>query len=113
LYRQIETGKTEEVIMLDKLKNMFEAQKKMNDIKKGLESVIVDNEHVNGKIKVSMSGTQRIISIDIDDSLLNADKRLDLQKNLVSCINKTSEKVQKVAADQLKSVMGDMKIPGI
>ena len=99
--------------MLDKLKNMFEAQKKMNDIKKGLENVVVDNEHLNGRIKVSMNGTQKVLSINIDDSLLVAGKRAELEKALVSCLNKTSEKVQKVAAEQLKSAMGDLNIPGM
>ena len=97
--------------MLGKLKNVFEAQKKMNDIKKGLEKVIVDYEQ--GQIKITMSGTQKVMAITIDESLLRADKKSSLEKNIVNCINGAADKVQKVAAEQLKSVMGDLKIPGM
>ncbi|MBU1044451.1 MAG: YbaB/EbfC family nucleoid-associated protein [Candidatus Omnitrophica bacterium] len=99
--------------MLSKMKNIFEAQKKMNDIKKGLEKVVVDHEAAQGQIKITMSGTQRVISISINESLLASDKKGRLEKELVNCINAAADKVQKVAAEQLKSVMGDLKIPGM
>jgi nucleoid-associated protein EbfC len=99
--------------MLNKMKNIFEAQKKMNDIKKNLEKVIVDHEACQGKIKITMNGTQRVQGIIIDQSLLQADNKAKLEKELVNCINAASDKVQKVAAEQLKSVMGDLKIPGM
>ena len=99
--------------MLDKLKNIFEAQKKMTEIKKGLETINVDYEVAGGQIKVVMSGTQRIISFDINEQYLkNSDKPV-IEKDMVKCINGASEKVQKIAADQLKSSMGDLKIPGL
>ena len=97
--------------MLGKLKNVFEAQKKMNDIKKGLEKVVVDFEL--GQIKITMSGTQRVMSVSINESLLTSDKKAKLEKDMVDCINGAANKVQKVAAEQLKSVMGDLKIPGM
>ncbi|MBU1088129.1 MAG: YbaB/EbfC family nucleoid-associated protein [Candidatus Omnitrophica bacterium] len=99
--------------MLGKLKNIFEAQKKMNDIKKGLEKVIIDHETAQGQIKITMSGTQRVIAVVINEALLVADKKERLEKELVNGINAASDKVQKVAAEQLKSVMGDLKIPGM
>ncbi|MCP4649841.1 MAG: YbaB/EbfC family nucleoid-associated protein [PVC group bacterium] len=109
----IKRPKKEGKNMLDKLKNMFEAQKKMNDIKKGLEKVTVEHEVMGGKIKVSMSGTQQILSVDIDDEYLSAEKKGVLQRSLVECLNGASEKVQKVAAQQLKASMGDLNIPGL
>ncbi|MFH1062435.1 MAG: YbaB/EbfC family nucleoid-associated protein [Candidatus Omnitrophota bacterium] len=99
--------------MLSKMKNIFEAQKKMNDIKRSLENVIVDHEVCPGQIKITMSGTQKVISLEIDQSFLQADKKDKLEKELVNGINAASDKVQKVAAEQLKSVMGDLKIPGM
>ena len=35
--------------MLDKLKEVFEAQKKMNQMKKELDAVVIDNETAGGK----------------------------------------------------------------
>ncbi|MFH2138610.1 MAG: YbaB/EbfC family nucleoid-associated protein [Candidatus Omnitrophota bacterium] len=99
--------------MLDKLKNMFEAQKKISEIKKGLEKVEIQHEALGGKVKVVMSGTQRIISISISDEYAVLDKKDVLQRVLVECLNAASEKVQKVAAQQLKASMGDLNIPGL
>ena len=99
--------------MLGKLKSMFEAQKKMKEIQKGLENITVDFEGAGGKIKLSMSGTQEVLSIDIDESLLSADKKQVLEREIVSSINSAASKVQKVAANELKSAMGDLKIPGL
>ena len=99
--------------MLDKLKNMFEAQKRMNEIKKGLEEINVDYTAAEGRIKVVMSGTQRLRSVDINEDLLESNKKEMLQNALVFCINGASEKVQQAAAEKLKSSMGDLKIPGL
>jgi len=94
------------------MKNMFEAQKKMKAIQKGLENISVDYEGAGGKIKISMSGTQKVLSMAIDESLLSVDKRTFLEREIVNSINSASTKVQKVAAQELKSAMGDLKIPG-
>ncbi len=99
--------------MLDKLKNMFEAQKKMKELQKGLENISVDFEGAGGKIKLSMSGTQKVLSMDIDESLLSVDNKQVLQREIVSAVNSAASKVQKVAANELKSAMGDLKIPGL
>ncbi|MBU4304173.1 MAG: YbaB/EbfC family nucleoid-associated protein [Candidatus Omnitrophica bacterium] len=98
--------------MLDKLKNIFEAQKKMNEVKKGLEGICIDHEAAGGKIKISMTGTQRVVSFEIDSEFLQPEKKEKLQKELVSCVNGAADKVQRVAAEKLKSTMGDLKIPG-
>ncbi|MBI4845437.1 MAG: YbaB/EbfC family nucleoid-associated protein [Candidatus Omnitrophica bacterium] len=99
--------------MLDKLKNIYEAQKKMTEIKKGLEEISVDHESAAGKIKITMSGTQRVVSIKIDDEMLQAAKAERLEKELVLAINAASEKVQKMAAQKLQASMGNFKIPGL
>ncbi len=99
--------------MLEKMKSMFEAQKKMKDIQRGLENISVDFEGAGGRIKLSMSGTQKVLSINIDETLLCAENKELLQRELISSINGAASKVQKVAAQELKSAMGDLKIPGL
>ena len=99
--------------MFDKLKNMFEAQKKMKELQKGLENIFVEYEGAEGKIKLRMNGTQKVLSMDIDDSLLSVHNKQILQREIVSSINSAASKVQKVAAEELKFAMGDFKIPGL
>lgn len=99
--------------MLGKMKEMFEAQKKLAEMKKNLESMNVDYQTLGGNVKVVMSGTQRIMSIELDKDSLTEDNKPKLERALVDCINGAAEKVQKLAAQQLKSSMGDFKIPGM
>ncbi|MDD5746726.1 MAG: YbaB/EbfC family nucleoid-associated protein [Candidatus Omnitrophica bacterium] len=99
--------------MLDKLKDIFEAQKKMNEIKKNLEKISVDYATSGGKVKVCMSGTQKVLSVDIDENFLKTAQKEIIQKELVAGLNAASDKVQKVAAQQLQATMGDFKLPGV
>lgn len=99
--------------MLDKLKGIFETQKKMSEIKRNLESISVDYESAAGKIKVMMSGTQKLLSLDISDEFLKAEEKEKLQNELISSINAASQKVQRIAAEKLQASMGNLKIPGL
>ena len=99
--------------MLDKLKGILEAQKKMTEIKKGLEQIAVDYADSNNKVKLSMDGTQKVTALDIDDELLQPGKKAQLQDLLIKSINGASAKVQRIASEKLKSTIGDFKIPGL
>ncbi|MFH1459220.1 MAG: YbaB/EbfC family nucleoid-associated protein [Candidatus Omnitrophota bacterium] len=99
--------------MLDKLKNIFETQKKMNEIKKELENISVNYETANQGMKICMSGTQKVISFNINSEYLAKVDKSVLEKDLVQCVNGASDKVQRVAAEKLKSSLGDLKIPGV
>jgi len=99
--------------MLDKLKGILEAQKKMSEIKKGLEQIAVDYASSDNKIKLSMDGTQKVTAVEIDDELLQPAKKAQLQNLLRESINAASVKVQRIASEKLKSTIGDFKIPGL
>ncbi|MBU2064139.1 MAG: YbaB/EbfC family nucleoid-associated protein [Candidatus Omnitrophica bacterium] len=98
--------------MLDKLKNMFEAQKKIGEIKKELEKVTIDFSSPDEKIKLKMTGTQKIIALEIAQDLLSAEKKKTLEENLVSSFNAALDKVQLAVSDKLRLKVGDLKIPG-
>ena len=100
-------------IMLDKLKNIYEAQKRMNQMKKDLEQVVVSNEAAGGKVAVTMNGTQKVLSVTIDPSLLVDTQKSFLEKEIVRCLNQAAEKTQRVAAEKLRENMGDLNIPGM
>ncbi|RKY34420.1 MAG: hypothetical protein DRP78_06580 [Candidatus Omnitrophota bacterium] len=99
--------------MFGKMKEMLEAQKKMGTIKKALEKITMENQRHNGDVKVVMTGTQKLVSIEISEALLKPEKKELLQRVLRDCINETADKVQRSAAQQLKGEMGDLNIPGL
>ena len=92
---------------------MKETQQKIEDTKKRLNSVFIDEQSVDGLFKVSISANNAIKNVIIDDTLLE-DKE-QLEDYIVTVINKAIEKAMKENQTQLDEVTKlDMPmIPGM
>ena len=95
--------------MMGKLK---EAQVKVEETKQRLNSVLVDENSSDGKIKITLTGNREIKAISIDDSLL-ADKE-ELEDYLILTLNKAIAKATKINEDELAiaAKAGLPNIPG-
>ncbi len=96
--------------MMGKLK---ETQQKMEDAKKRLDTIIIDEQSTDGLLKVSLTANRKIKAITIDDSLLE-DKE-QLEDYLLLVINNAIEKATAVNQAELDTVAKvDMPmIPGM
>lgn len=96
--------------MMGKLK---ETQRKVEETKKRLDTVLVDETSTDNKIKVTLTANRIIKSITIDDALLN-DKEA-LEDYLIITLNKAIEKATKVNETELAAVAkeGMPNIPGM
>ena len=96
--------------MMGKLK---EAQQKMEETKKRLDSVLIDEQSSDGLLKVTLTANRTVKSIEVDDSLLE-DKE-QLEDYLVLVMNKAIEKASKVNDAELGAVAQDgmPNIPGL
>lgn len=96
--------------MMGKLK---ETQKKVEETKKRLDTVIIEESGNNGLIKIMMTANREIKAIQIDESLLS-DKE-ELEDYLIININKAIEKATKVNEAELGAVAkeGMPDIPGL
>ena len=96
--------------MMGKLK---ETQRKVEETKKRLDTVLVDETSTDNKIKVTLTANRTIKSITIDDALLN-DKEA-LEDYLIITLNKAIEKATKVNETELAAVAkeGMPNIPGL
>lgn len=96
--------------MMGKLK---ETQKKVEETKKRLDTVLVDEVSSDGKLKVMLTANRTLKSIEIDDSLLH-DKE-ELEDYLILTLNKAIEKATKVNEAELAAVAKDgmPNIPGM
>ena len=96
--------------MMGKLK---ETQQKIEETKKRLDSVLIDEQSSDGLLKVTLTANRTIKSIEIDDSLLE-DKE-QLEDYLVLVMNKAIEKATKVNEAELATVAQDgmPNIPGL
>lgn len=96
--------------MMGKLK---ETQKKVEETKKRLDTVLIDEKSSDEKIKITLTANRKIKSISIDDSLLQ-DKE-ELEDYLILTLNKAIEKATKVNDAELAAVAKDgmPNIPGM
>jgi DNA-binding YbaB/EbfC family protein len=96
--------------MMGKLK---ETQRKIEETKLLLDSVLIDEQSADGTLKVTFTANGKLKSIAIDDSLLE-DKE-QLEDYLIVTLNKAIEKAAKVNQAELDAVAKvDMPmIPGM
>ncbi len=96
--------------MMGKLK---ETQKKVEETKKRLDSVLIDEQSSDGKIKITLTVNREVKSIDIDEELLN-DKE-QLEDYLILTLNKAISKATSINEAELAAVAkeGMPNIPGL
>ena len=90
-----------------------EAQKKIEETKRRLDTVLVDEQSNDGLLKVTITANRHLKSISVSDDLLS-DKE-QLEDYLVMVINKAIEKATKINDDELAAAAKDgmPEIPGM
>ena len=88
-------------------------QKQMEKKQKELESKEYEVSSNGGAIVVKMLGSKKIVSLDIDEDLINKEEKEMLQDMLIVAINEASNKVDEDASKELGSISGGLKIPGM
>jgi DNA-binding YbaB/EbfC family protein len=96
--------------MMGKLK---ETQQKVEETKKRLDFVLIDEKSTDGLLEVTLTANRTIKKITISDTLLN-DKEM-LEDYLVNVLNKAIEKATNVHETELAAVAkeGMPNIPGM
>lgn len=96
--------------MMGKLK---ETQKKVEETKKRLDTILVDEQSNDGKLKITLTANREIKSLTIDDELLE-DKE-QLEDYLVLTLNKAIAKATSINEAELAAVAkeGMPNIPGM
>ncbi len=96
--------------MMGKLK---EAQSKIEETKKRLDSVFIDEQSQDGNIKVSVTANRKIKSIEIDEGLLQ-DKE-ELEDYLLLTLNRALERASVINEQELAGSIKDgmPNIPGL
>ena len=99
--------------MMNMMGKLKETQRKVEETKKRLNSVLVDEVSNDNKLKVTLTANRTIKSIEIDNELLQ--DREQLEDYLILTLNKAIEKATKVNETELAAVAkeGMPNIPGI
>jgi hypothetical protein len=85
--------------MMGKLK---ETQQKIEDTKKRLDTILIEEQSNDGLLKVTVTANSKITALSVDDTLLE-DKE-QLEDYLLVVINKALEKAAKVNQAELDAV---------
>ena len=103
----------EKMDLMGMMGKLRETQQKIEDTKKRLDTVLIDEQSTDGTLKVTLTANRVIKSISIDDALLE-DKE-QLEDYLILVLNKAIEKATKVNEAELDAVakMDMPMIPGM
>ena len=97
--------------MFDKMKALFEMQKKMQEIKRELDITDFDIQSSDGLVKITMNGSQEVKEIVIKDNLGELEKA-GLANSLKETFNRSIKRSQEIAAQKMKAATG-LNISGL
>ena len=97
--------------MFDKMKQLMEMQKKMQEMKRQLENTVFEVDSSNGMVKIAMNGSQEIKEVRIQANLKEIESSV-LEDSVKDAVSKAIKRSQAVAAEKMKDVTG-LSLPGL
>ena len=97
---------------LDEIMKMAqEVQAEMQKAQENLDKIEVDGESGGGLVKVRASAKGRIVSVSIDDSLLQSSEKSMLEDLIAAAINDARAKADAAAAPELQKMTSGIPLP--
>ncbi len=90
--------------MFDKMKQLMEMKKQADQIKRELDGTQIESTDVRG-IKIVVNGSLEVRSIEIEESLLTAANKKNLERDLTRAMNAAVRKAQTIAASKMRDMM--------
>lgn len=94
--------------MFDKAKQLWKLQAEAKKLQAELREMQFEGVELGGKVKVVVDGEQKVVSIEIDDSLMDPAEKDSLVRFLKQAITSALTKSQQAAAQKMKSIAGDL-----
>ena len=98
---------------LSMFKQAQEMQSKLAEIQEGLADKTVEASTGGGMVKVVANGLNEVISVHIDDELINMSDRGMLEDLITGAMNEVQKKVKELAQGEMSQLTGGLKIPGL
>jgi nucleoid-associated protein EbfC len=95
----------------DMMGKLQEMKRMAEEIKKKLDETTVNYVHGGGEITIAISGTRKVRSLSISDTLAKGPKD-KLEHELVAALNKAVEEADKVNESEMKKIAGGL-LPGL
>ena len=97
--------------MFDKMKNLYELQKKAKQLREELKNHNISQDIANGTIIITMNGEQKVTKVEVKEEFKDLHPK-KLAGELENGINKLVSRTQKLAAEKMKA-MGGLGLPGL
>lgn len=97
--------------MADMFGKFSELQSKIEEAKKELEKLEVEAEAGGGMVKVRANGKRRILSVKLDEDVIDPDDAEMMEDLVVAGVNKALEKAEEAAQEKMQNTYKNM-IPG-
>ena len=94
-------------------KQAQEMQSKMADVQRDLAGKKVEVSTGGGMVKITANGVNEILSVHIDDELINMNDREVLEDLIIGATNEVHRKVKNLAQEEMTRYTGGIKIPGL
>lgn len=99
--------------MFKDIGNMMKLQKELKSMQKALKKAESKAESADGMISATVNGEFNLVSISINEQLLEKSNKQKLEKDIVSVVNKAVEFSKEYAAKEMGKLTGGMNIPGL
>lgn len=80
--------------------------KEMKKVYTALSQEAVEATGADGKIKINMNGAFQVTSVHVDDSLLDASKKSEVEKGIKDAVGDAVKKIFKKLADKKDTFAG-------
>ena len=95
------------------VKEMQKIQKKLEETQKQLEEKTITVQVGGGMVTVTANGRQEIISIQIENELINPEEKEMLEDLVVAGVNEALKRAKEMIEEELTKITGGLKIPGL
>lgn len=95
------------------MKQMKKVQKQMEEMQKQLEQTEVEASAGGGAVTVKANGKKEIISITIDEMVVDPEDVEMLQDLILAAVNEALRSAEELAAQEMNKLTGGMNIPGL
>ncbi len=99
--------------MNNMMRQMQKMQKQMEDLQAELEEKEVEASAGGGAVKVVCNGKREVLSIDIDESVVDPEDIEMLQDLVMAAVNEALRSAENMMNEGMKKVTGGLNIPGL
>jgi DNA-binding protein YbaB len=87
-------------------------QERLRQVKQQLEDARLEAEAGDGRVRVTVSGSKKLVAVSLDGSFDGAEGREELEDLLIVAVNRAMDRADAEAAKAMHGVTGGM-LPGL